>query len=296
MKGFLLKKNAFRGLFLIMSSAFFVIFATACSSGTPPASSSPTSPAVSSSNVLTTQLTHSPVGTVDMSWDKSSDKLTVKVALTGLAPNSMHPEHIHSGTCASDPMGPIIYTLDPLKADAKGDAMAETVVSNVTHGIPMQGWYVNIHNGPTLDAPNGASPIACANITEKDASSAPVHTTFMGGMGPDESAQGTVQLNITGNKMVVVLSLKGLTPKSSHIAHIHSGSCAAQGDIVYPLQLVTADAQGNATSSTTVNITNMQQLTSSQMYVNVHEAGTMDGMNTQQGFDPIACGDIAFHS
>ena len=162
MKGFLLKKNAFRGLFLIMSSAFFVIFATACSSGTPPASSSPTSPAVSSSNVLTTQLTHSPVGTVDMSWDKSSDKLTVKVALTGLAPNSMHPEHIHSGTCAKQ--GSVVYPLTMLVADGSGKAVSNTTIQNVIT-IPASGWYVNIHDSNDLSTQTGFDPIACGDVT-----------------------------------------------------------------------------------------------------------------------------------
>jgi hypothetical protein len=291
MKSFFIGNNTWRGLFLMIMSAFFIVFTSAC--GTQPAPVPPSlAPAAPVATVLTTSLTHSPVGTVDMSWDANSYKLTVKVALTGLAPNSTHPEHIHAGTCASDPMGAILYTLNPLKSDAKGDATSETVLSNVTHGIPTQGWYVNVHNGPTLDAPNGGDPIGCANIT--GGTSAPVHAIFMGGMGPDESAHGSAQINITGDKMTIDVKLSGLKPNSSHIAHIHSGSCAAQGNVIYPLQLIKADAQGNATSSTTVTITNPQQLATSHMYVNVHEAGTMDGMSTQQGFDPVACGDIVF--
>jgi hypothetical protein len=288
-------KNRVIHVLFLMVGVFFAIFFTACSTSGQPDGSAIVAPALSVPNVLSEELTHSPVGTLDMTWDAHSHELTVKVSATGLAPDSTHPEHIHAGTCASTPMGVIVYILNPLVADAHGVGTAETTIANVSHGIPVQGWYLNIHNGPTLNTPEEANPIACANITEKDASSSPVHALLTGTMAPDESAHGNAQLNITGNKLIVTLNMSGLVPHSAHIAHIHTGSCASQGAVVYPLQVITADAQGNATNSTTLTISNVQQFTSSQFYINVHEAGTMDGMSKQQGFDPIACGDIIFH-
>ncbi len=114
-------------------------------------------------------------------------------------------------------------------------------------------------------------------------------------MAPDEAVHGSAQLKIDSNKVVVTLTLSGLAPNSVHMAHIHAGSCASQGAVVYPLKPVTADAEGNATTSTTISITNIKEFRSAQLYINVHEAGTMSGMSKQQGFDPITCGNIIDH-
>ena len=77
------------------------------------------------------------------------------------------------------------------------------------------------------------------------------------------------------------------------MAHIHAGTCQSQGQVVYPLQPIVADAQGNATSTTVIN--NASNFTTSQLYINIHEAATMNGLTTQTGFNPIACGNIAYH-
>ncbi len=171
MKTFGNNKPFFPGILLTMS-AFLAIFLAACSGsvqapGSTTTSGIPNVPVQNLSFQTSIDLKHSPVGTVDMNWDADSKELKVKVAATGLAPNSTHPEHIHAGTCASNPMGAIIYTLNPLVADAHGVASSETTIAHVEHGIPGEGWYVNIHNGPTLNSALEASPIACANVDKK---------------------------------------------------------------------------------------------------------------------------------
>jgi hypothetical protein len=67
----------------------------------------------------------------------------------------------------------------------------------------------------------------------------------------------------------------------------------AQGAVVYPLQPIVADANGNSTSTTVIN--NPKNFSASRLYVNIHEAATMNGLTTQTGFNPIACGNITYH-
>jgi len=282
-------------------SACLTVFLGACNASgqsipTTTTSSLPNVPIQNIPGQLNADLVHSPVGTVDLNWDAESHNLKVKVSARGLAPNSTHPEHIHAGTCASNPMGAIVYSLNPLVADAHGVGTSETTIAKVEHGIAEKGWYVNIHNGPTLNTAEEANPIACANIEKKGEDGSQVHVTLSGTMAPDQSAHGQTQLRIEGNKIIVKMTISGLAPKSAHIAHIHAGSCASQGPVVYPLALVTADAKGNATVSTTITVANIKNFISAQLYINVHEAGTMSGMSKQQGFDPIACGDISYHA
>jgi hypothetical protein len=112
-------------------------------------------------------------------------------------------------------------------------------------------------------------------------------------MDPDESVHGSAQIQMESNKVIVTIKVSGLAPNTTHMAHIHAGTCQAQGAVVYPLQAVVADAQGNATSTTVIN--NPQNFTGSRLYINIHEAATMNGLTTQTGFNPIACGNITYH-
>ncbi len=88
--------------------------------------------------------------------------LQVIVNVTGLAPNSSHPEHIHLGSC--DLGGPILYPLRQLNAGPDGTASSVTIINgSSTLLITSDGWYVNVHAGPTL-AGNGSRPISCGNV------------------------------------------------------------------------------------------------------------------------------------
>jgi plastocyanin len=87
--------------------------------------------------------------------------LQVDVTVTGLAPNSVHPEHIHVGSCSLG--GPILFPLNDLKAGSDGTASATTTVQGVL-GIGESGWFVNVHTGPTLSG-SGAIPVACGDIS-----------------------------------------------------------------------------------------------------------------------------------
>jgi hypothetical protein len=98
------------GIALIFTSLFIVV---ACSSTANQPSSTP---ALSTQAQVT--LNHSPVGTSDLTWDVANQALIVKVAMSGLAPNSTHPEHIHAGDCKGN--GAVVYKLNPLTANNLG--------------------------------------------------------------------------------------------------------------------------------------------------------------------------------
>jgi hypothetical protein len=271
------------GVVLILASLLIV---AACGTATNPSSSAPALP-------TQTQVTlnHAPIGTSDLTWDAASQALTVKIALSGLAPNSTHPEHIHKGDCSSN--GDIAYKLNPLTANSLGVGTSVTTIPGVKDGIPANGWYVNVHNGPGLSPDIQFAPIACANITNPTTSTESnqsVHLTLEGTTAANESANGTAQLSIDSGKLTVKLTLTSLTPNSKHIAHIHKGSCEAQGPVLYTLTPVVADVSGKGTSTTV--LPNLSSIPAKSWYVNVHLASTMDDLNTQTGFDPIACGNV----
>lgn len=81
-------------------------------------------------------------GTATLTLNPKTHVLTVLIKASGLAPNSVHAEHIHSGTVAKT--GPILYPLENLTANKSGDATSTTMIQNVK-SIPTTGWVINIH-------------------------------------------------------------------------------------------------------------------------------------------------------
>jgi hypothetical protein len=88
--------------------------------------------------------------------------------------------------------------------------------------------------------------------------------------------------------LTVKISLVGLAPSSTHPSHIHTGSCSNQGNIIYPLQNIVADAHGVATATTMVSVP--KGIAASGWYINVHNG---PGLSPNDQFLPIVCGDIS---
>ncbi len=254
------------------------------------AASSPVAFASGGGTHVTLQLTHEPTGTATLKWNPNNKKLWVTVTMTGLAPNSTHPEHIHAGDC--DDNGAIVYMLNNIVADGGGNGSVTTVISNVKGGIPASGWYVNVHNGPGLSTDAQFTPIACGNVSNSNTSLKHVQTvwTHLGATdAPNQSAWGNASLTLTNSneQLTVVVTVHGLAPHSAHAAHIHTGSCQNQGPVLYMLNNVVADGNGNATVTTVVN--DVEFIPTTGWYLNVHRS---TNLSTQTGFDPIACGNI----
>jgi len=259
------------------------------------------SPSVSAggSNAATATLKRQPVGSATLNWSPTDHMLSVQLMLSGLAPNSVHPVHINQGSCsAATPVSGTgtsgttrtLYPLVDVTADAHGVVNASSKM-NVPTGIPAQNWYLEVYNGPGLSTAGQAMPIACGDIINHDTSlrsAQSVQVTLEAPKGvPNQDVTGVAHLKLTGHTLVVVLEVSGLAPKSEHMVHIHAGTCASQGAMVYPLTTLTANASGKATSITTIQ--NVPTIPSKSWYVNVHNS---TDLSTQTGFDPIACGNI----
>ena len=117
------------------------------------------------------------------------------------------------------------------------------------------------------------------------ASPTPAPLVFaLNGLGT--TAKGTITV-ITGPDTVTIeLTIAGLLPKSSHVNHIHIGSCAARGGIKYALNQVLADGQGDADIKTTVKAT--YPPTTGKWYVVVHAGPDMNGTNSKY----LLCGNL----
>ncbi len=92
---------------------------------------------------------------------KGIGSFTLTIELTGMAPNSSHVSHLHSGRCAQP--GGIAYALQQVIADASGAATVTTTVP-AEYTVPGSGWYVNVHHGPDFTDAEYAPSDSCGDL------------------------------------------------------------------------------------------------------------------------------------
>ena len=98
---------------------------------------------------------------------------------------------------------------------------------------------------------------------------------------------GTGQVSKAASSFTVSIQIHGLVPNSSHVSHVHVGTCAKPGNVAYALLQVVADASGNAIATSTVS--EYYSMPSTGWYVNVHKGPDF----TEADYAPsVSCGDL----
>jgi hypothetical protein len=89
---------------------------------------------------------------------KGTGSFTVTIKLSGMAPNSSHISHVHTGACAKP--GGIAYALQQVISDSSGATTVRSTVP-VDYSVPAGGWYVNVHRGPDFSVAANGPSISC---------------------------------------------------------------------------------------------------------------------------------------
>ncbi|HEY3084717.1 MAG TPA: CHRD domain-containing protein [Candidatus Dormibacteraeota bacterium] len=100
------------------------------------------------------------------------------------------------------------------------------------------------------------------------------------------TSKGTITLTAGPKTTTLELKITGLQASSSHVSHIHLGSCTGRGGIAFALNQVIADGQGNADTKTTLNIT--YPPATGKWYAVVHSGPDMQGTNSKY----LLCGNL----
>lgn len=114
----------------------------------------------------------------------------------------------------------------------------------------------------------------------------PLRVSLKGTSQPNTSGQAT--LVAMGNQTQVTVEVSSLEANSEHVNHIHSGSCTAEGPIVYPLTNLKANQNGNAMAVTTIDKP-IAEVANGQTYVNIHAGPSLPSPG-------ITCGTIPTYS
>jgi Cu/Zn superoxide dismutase len=280
--------------------ALLLVTSAACGAPTQPSnpSTTPTTPSTAAAAPIDVPLSGMPTGTATLSWNPSTRQITAAVDMYGFTPGSAHAMHLHPGTCADQSQPPSVPFPD-LAADAHGVVKQSVSSQPVPAGIPTSS-YLNIHLAPMaqLGTPKDVSftPIACGDVPADTPAGGPVTLTmrFPAKGGTTPAGSSTLRYDAANHTLRVELKVSGLAPNSVHAVHVHSGSCQAQGDVLYGLPDLQANSAGDATGTTTVpNVTSAPPATG--WYVNVHfgpMSQILSGNNPTLVFAPILCGDV----
>ena len=128
--------------------------------------------------------------------------------------------------------------------------------------------------------------MACGGTAEATPSPKPAATFTMMSMNTS-GVTGVGQVYKGAGNFTVSIQVHGLAPNSSHVSHVHVGSCAKPGNIAYALLQVVADAAGNATATSTV--AEYYSMPATGWYVNVHKGADL----SEAEYAPsVSCGDL----
>lgn len=128
-------------------------------------------------------------------------------------------------------------------------------------------------------------------VMESPAAASPSPTPSPPGLvfhlaGIKTSAAGTITLTQANGSLTLELRITGLAADSSHISHLHAGSCESPGGIKFALNQVVADGLGFADTKTTVQASFPPA--SGHWYVVVHAGPDMQGANAMY----LLCGNL----
>ena len=187
-----------------------------------------------------------PAGTVSFSRD-TYGHLQAHVHMYGLTPGSAHGVVIENqGDARNRPR--VVFS--PLSATAAGQADTTLTSARATGRLPASSRLV-IQLGSSGDR-SGSSLLAGTPIAETgplpahpgSAGAFTLHAVTYGTYDTRLSGRATITFDAAAHTLTVSLAATGLTP-GPHAAHIHLGSCQAQGPVKYMMTDFIADAHGD---------------------------------------------------
>jgi len=231
-----------------------------------------------------------PSGMVTQTGNGAS--MALQVQAIGLTPSSMHRVELANGGCSRSGRMRSVVSMGTVSADSGGAVDASV---NVPAGQMRSHQSLVLLIGTPPMGSGASRVIACASLHGHwNGGATPLASEL--GSGKPSTGSAQITYDATTATLTVHVQATGFMPGSTHAAHIHAGSCAAQGPVLYMLPDLVADASGNIDATRTVTGV-MSAPPPSGWYLNIHlgDSQTILTANGQPtlAFQPRLCGDIA---
>ena len=237
-----------------------------------------------------TPLGSMPAGTLTV-HHTSGHGLSIGISAFGLTPGSSHEVGLSTALCAASTGGSGVHVV---QANGSGQLNAHF---NVRGRKARNAASVSLLLGTPGASGGGVSPkkvIACANIPDPLQGTAQVPLKSKLGWGSNLSGSFSTTYDAAAQTLTVDVTARGFVPGSAHAAHIHAGTCQAQGGVVYMLPDLVADASGDIHAVRTVTGVTTPPPPSG-WYLNIHLGDSnhiLSGGNPTLAFQPLLCANI----
>jgi hypothetical protein len=163
--------------------------------------------------------------------------------------------------------------------DTKLNAASRIVILNGTDGTP-------VGNEPIARSGELGSASPSTKLTA-------LEVTPGGKSLGTPAGHAVVDYNPVSKRLSVTITATGLTP-GLHAAHVHVGSCASQGGVLYMLMDLKANAHGKISQTKVVTGVNAP-LPATGWYLNLHQGNSNTILNNGMptiAFRPLLCSNI----
>ncbi|MFZ0383676.1 MAG: CHRD domain-containing protein [Solirubrobacteraceae bacterium] len=237
-----------------------------------------------------TPLGSMPTGTVTL-HRTAGRGLGISLDAFGLTPGSAHEVTLSMAPCSATTGGAGVHVV---RANGSGQLQSAFRVS----GRKARGAQsVSLLLGTPGASGGGVSPskiVACANIPQPLQGFVQLPLKSKLGWASQLSGSFTVTYDAPAQTLTVDIDARGFVPGSTHAAHIHQGTCQAQGGVVYMLPDLVADASGDIHAVRAVTgVTTPPP--ASGWYLNIHlgdSSQILSGGNPTLAFQPLLCANV----
>ncbi len=206
----------------------------------------------------------------------------------GFTPGGAHQVDLVQGGCSSKMRMRGGIAIGMITADGVG--AVDATVGTLTK-VMRAHQSILIELGTASMGQDASTVIACASV--------PAHgeTTIVESVtrtGRALSGSARLSYNAADKALTVHVHATGFTPGSYHAAHIHQGSCRAQGAVLYMLHDLRADGQGVIDATRTVTGV-ASPPPASGWYLNIHMGNSnniLSGGQPTLEFQPRLCANI----
>jgi hypothetical protein len=223
---------------------------------------------------------------MSITYDSATRVAHTVLNMAGLSPGGAAVAVVLNGSCAAP--GGVAWRGAPFTADTHGRVSGFVVNYANVNGVPTSHVVAieTVQGGNETRANYllSCGPIASTKTAESNSGSVtlgPVPGVASG------AVSGSASLTLVNGALTITVKASGLVPGSTHASALHLGSCQWLDVVLYDLPKLTADNNGNALATITIN--HAQPISpTNNWYVAIDNNSTLNRSYPM----PISCGNI----
>jgi hypothetical protein len=221
-----------------------------------------------------------------ITYDPATRVARTVLNMTGLSQGGSAVAVVLNGSCSAP--GGVAWRGAPFTADANG--RLSNFVVNYAHvnGVPTT-HVVGIETIQGGAETRANYLLACGPIASTKTAGSNSGSVMLGPVPgvANGAVSGSATLTLANGSLTVTVKASGLLPGSTHASALHLGSCQWLDTVLYDLPKLSADNNGNASATVTIN-NGQAMVASNNWYIAIDFNATIN----RAYFMPISCGNV----